>query len=136
MGPEKRFQMEAMGDDLVNWLMKLQIEVRKWKKKIDYWHFEKQLTPLRNYEREWQEEIDPQSLSFLRSLLCFGLCLPSELRTSFSHGHLKTQSASTTPAATPRISGQRPANHSSSAIDEASAYPKSEGMTLLKGKVG
>lgn len=44
MGPERRFEMEMMGDDLLNWLSRVLVEIRSWKKKIDYWHFEKQLT--------------------------------------------------------------------------------------------
>lgn len=44
MGPEKRAEMEMMGDDIAHWLDRMIIEIRKWKKKIDYYHFEKQLT--------------------------------------------------------------------------------------------
>ena len=121
MGPERTLQMELMGGEIAHWLDRMSIEMRKWKKKIDYWHFEKQLTviliflsfprlvfaelvtnmskqPLRNLDREWQEEIDSSSMSMLRSLLCFGLCLPKDQRTSIRHGQLRTASAQSTPA--------------------------------------
>lgn len=141
MGPERRFEMEVMGDDLLNWLSRVLVEIRSWKKKIDYWHFEKQLTvslvlrvteaiklmlmlqPLRNLDREWIEEIDSASMALLRSLLCFGLCLPKDVRTSVNKkGHLKTFSNPNTPSATPRLPGSKV------------AYPPNPGMKIPKAE--
>ena len=148
MGPERSLQMEVMGQDIAHWLDRMIIELRKWKKKIDYWHFEKQLAvcpllllsalvpllmlllsytqPLRNLDREWQEEIDSSSMSILRSLLCFGLCLPKDHRTTLRHGQLITSSALSTPAV-PNIPDPK---SSGSQQNPSAAYPPQQPMQM------
>lgn len=67
-------------DDAVEWMDRLLRSIRGWKKKIDYEHFEKQLEPLRNLDRQWKDDLDDVQFNLLKSLFCFGLCLPSEIR--------------------------------------------------------